>query len=213
MELDYAASIHAGAAKLGIGARKVRTRLPFDRMPDDPVAEPAPPTAAVPNPLVDPNLTKSLTADYEALKNDLEQATEFAAELQKELAGSKNDAAHFKQVFEKTQRDLAQLQDGIVALRKERHALANEAMRATALDLKLKTIAHERDSLLESLAETQRREEELVALIKTRDAQVAELTMQLMMLKEELREVKQRVLAAQTAPRVMKSAAAERVDE
>ena len=166
-----------------------------------------------PNPLVDPNLTKSLSADYEALKNDLEQANEFAADLQKELAGSKNDAAHFKQVFEKTQRDLAHLQDGIVALRKERHTLANEAMRATALDLKLKTIAHERDSLLESLGETQRREEELVALVKTRDTQVAELTMQLMMLKEELREAKRRTHVVQTAPRVVKSAAAERVNE
>ena len=183
-------------------------------MPDDPVAESAPPVApAAPNQLVDPNLSKSLSADYEAVKNDLEQANEFAADLQKELAGSKNDVAHFKQVFEKTQRDLAQLQDGIVALRKERHKLANEAMRATGLELKLKTLTHERDSLLESLGETQRREEELVALIKTRDTQVAELTMQLMMLKEDLREAKQRTLAAQTAPRVMKSAAAERVDE
>jgi septal ring factor EnvC (AmiA/AmiB activator) len=182
-------------------------------MPDDSVAEPALPATAEPNPFVDPNLSRSLSADYEALKNDLEQANEFAADLQKELAGSKNDVAHFRQVFEKTQRDLAQLQDGIVALRKERHKLANEAMRAMALDLKLKTIAHERDSLLESLGESQRREEELVALIKTRDAQVAELTMQLMMLKEELREAKRRTQAVQTAPRVVKSAAAERLNE
>jgi len=182
-------------------------------MPDDPVSEPAPPAVVEPNPLVDPNLTKSLSADYEALKNDLEQANEFAADLQKELAGSKNDAAHFKQVFEKTQRDLAHLQDGIVALRKERHALANEAMRAAALDLKLKTLAHDRDSLLESLGETQRREEELAALVKTRDTQVAELTMQLMMLKEELREAKRRTHVVQTAPRVVKSAAAERLNE
>ena len=180
---------------------------------DDPVAEPAPPAAAEPNPLVDPNLSRSLSADYEALRNDLEQANEFAGDLQKELAGSKNDVAHFKQVFEKTQKDLAQLQDGIVALRKERHKLANEAMRATALDLKLKTLGRERDSLLESLAESGRREEEALDLIRTRDSQVAELTMQLMMLKEELREAKKRTHAAQTAPRVMKSAAAERVNE
>ena len=181
-------------------------------MPDEPVAEPAPSAAVVPNPLVDPNLTRSLVADYEALKNDLEQANEFAGDLQKELAGSKNDAAHFKQVFEKTQRDLAQLQDGIVALRKERHSLANEAMRATALDLKLKTLTHERDSLLESLGESQRREEELAALVKTRDTQVAELTMQLMMLKEELREARQRNSAPPT-PRGLKSAAAERLND
>jgi hypothetical protein len=52
-----------------------------------------------------------------------------------------------------------------------------------------------------------------VSLIKTRDAQVAELTMQLMMLKEELREAKRRTHVVQTAPRVVKSAAAERVNE
>jgi chromosome segregation ATPase len=187
-------------------------------MPDDPASEASPTVIPQPSPLVDPNLTKSLTADYEALKNDLEQANEFAGDLQKELACSKNDVAHFKQVVEKTQSDLAQLQDGIVALRKERHKLANEAMRATALDLKLKAVAHERDGLLESLTESQRREEEAMALVKKRDAQVAELTMQLMMLKEDLREAKQQGLAAQIeivptppTPRGPKSAAAERI--
>jgi len=189
-------------------------------MPDDP-AEAPPTVIAQPNPLVDPNLTRALSADYEALKNDLEQANEFAVDLQKELAGSKNDVAHFKQVVEKTQRDLAQLQDGIVALRKERHKFANEAMRATALEMKLKAVAHERDGLLEKLGESQRREEESLALVKKRDGQIAELTMHLMMLKEELREAKQQALEAQaetvqTVPspsRGLKSAAAERLSD
>jgi chromosome segregation ATPase len=89
-------------------------------------------------PLTNPNLTANLRGDYEALKNDVEQAKMLAADFQQQLAGKSNEVAHLKQVFEKTARDLTNLQAGITALREERHRLANEAMRAVALEHRLK---------------------------------------------------------------------------
>lgn len=128
---------------------------------------------------VDPNITRNLTADYEALKNDLEQATIWAGELKSELAANKNDAAHFKQLFEKTSRDLEHMQQSIVALRKERHCLANEAMKASCLQMKLDVITKERDTLAMLLAKEQEK-----------DAQIVDLTMQLTILKNSMEQSK-----------------------
>ena len=98
-------------------------------------------------PLLNPNLSGTLTADYVALENDLVQAQELAADFQRQLAGKSNEHAQLKQIFEKTQADLAHLQEGIVELRAERHRLANEAMRATAFQAKLAMVTAERDRL------------------------------------------------------------------
>ena len=86
----------------------------------------------------DPRLTANLRGDYEALQNDFEQAQMLAADFKGQLAGKTNEVAHLKQVFEKAALDLANLQEGINALREERHRLANEAMRAVALEHRLK---------------------------------------------------------------------------
>jgi predicted nucleic acid-binding Zn-ribbon protein len=100
-----------------------------------------------PAPLTNPNLSANLRSEYEALLNDVEQANQLAAELQRQLSGKSNEVAEFKQLFEKTQRDLIHLQGSITELRQERHRLANEAMRAVAVDRKLVQVAAERDRL------------------------------------------------------------------
>ncbi len=93
-------------------------------------------------------LGATLNADYEALRNDLDQATGLASDFQRQLAGKSNEHALLKQLFEKTQKDLAHMQTGIMELREERHRLANEAMRAVALELRLKDACAARDLAL-----------------------------------------------------------------
>ena len=137
---------------------------------------------------VDPRITKSLGADLEALKNDLEQATDFAGELQNELAMNKNDAAHFKQLFQKTSEDLARMNESILALRRERHEFANEVMIARGQLAKWQRVADERD--------------EALATVQKRDTQVAELTMQIVLLKNSFRQMQETRSAQIVAKRV-----------
>lgn len=73
-------------------------------------------------------------ADYMALANDLAQAQSLAASLEIELSGKTNELANFKHVWERTQADLAKLERDIEELRKERHALANQAQRGQAYE-------------------------------------------------------------------------------
>lgn len=94
-------------------------------------------------------LGASLCADYEALRNDLDQAKDLAADFQRQLAGKSNELAHFKSLLQRTQEDFNRLEGHIEELRRERHRLANEAMRATALDAKV----HRREEEIERLKE------------------------------------------------------------
>ena len=163
-----------------------------------------------PENLVDPSISRGLRANYEALANDLEQANQFATERQNELAGKSNEYAHLKQLFDKAQSDLAHLHGGILALREERHKLANSVMRMNGLELRLKMLSEEREQLVSALRETQRREKVATDTLNTRDAHIAELTMQVMLLKEELRHAQARAAEGQAGHRTLKSAAAER---
>ena len=95
-----------------------------------------------------PALGRAVSADLEALKNDVEQAQALANEYQTQLAGKSNDYAEMKMLFEKTRDDLLNLKAGVEQLRHERHQLANEAMKAAALELKVARLMKERDSLL-----------------------------------------------------------------
>lgn len=92
-------------------------------------------------------LGSTVSADLEALKNDVEQAREMACEYQRQLAGKSNDHALLKSLFEKTRDDLVHLHSGIAQLRAERHQFANDAMKATALEMKLERMTRERDQL------------------------------------------------------------------
>lgn len=126
-------------------------------------------------------LGTSVSADLEALKNDVEQARELACEYQRQLAGKSNDHALLKSLFEKTRNDLVQLHQGIAQLREERHRFANDAMKAMALEVKLERVTRERDQL----------QNEADALRKIRagegDERVAQLTRELERLRRELR--------------------------
>jgi len=141
------------------------------------------PAEAAPSPrLVNPNLSGSLTADHEALKNDLLQAQDLAADFQRQLAGKSNEYAQLKQIIEKTTQDLEHLQAGIVELRAERHRLANEAMRAVAFEAKLTKVTSERDRLridLEVVRQAMARKlDEMTTQLRQRDRRIAELVIE-----------------------------------
>jgi chromosome segregation ATPase len=190
--------------------------MPLPKLPPAPVPAPAPkPVAALrPTESIDPNLTSRLRADYEALKNDVQQANEWAADLQKELAGKNEEFAHFKRLFDKAQTDLAQLNEGIVSLRQERHRLANEAMRATGLEMQLGRAAQECEQLKHELTECKTRELRAAETLRERDRQVAELTMELMTAKEALADAKRRLAEPRRGPhRKPKTAQVIRFDE
>jgi chromosome segregation ATPase len=121
-----------------------------------------------------PTLSATLAADYEALKNDLREANEMTAALQRELAGKSNEFALLRQVFEKTRSDLEKLQSGIGALRAERHGLANDLMRTGALEEDLAAVTAERDGLRNILEKRQIQIRELTVKLNQAVAALAE---------------------------------------
>src|SRR3954470_15918055 len=96
-------------------------------LPTSELVVPVPPQLDITQ--TDPMLSAQLRANCEALRNDLEQAQGLASDFQAQLNGKSNEAAHFKQVLEKTQQNLERLQSDILRLREERHSLANDVMR------------------------------------------------------------------------------------
>ena len=119
--------------------------------PPPPPPAPAAQTQAA-SPLTNPNLSAALRLEYDALLHDMRRVQEMCADFQRQLEGKSHEADEFKDLFAKTQSDLFQLQDSITELREERHRLANEAMRATALSRKLLDVTAERDRLLAEIA-------------------------------------------------------------
>ncbi len=177
-------------------------------MPDD-ITGPSPSFSPGEKTTVDPRITKSLGADYEALKNDLDQANEFVGELQREVSFTKNDAAHFKHLFEKTRLDLEHMQESILALRRERHQFANEVMKARCWEAKVQMTADERDALLKTNGEIRSELEKARAEIGSKEAQVAELTMQVMLFKNTFRQ-NQQTRAAEMVAKDVETAFIER---
>jgi predicted RNase H-like nuclease (RuvC/YqgF family) len=145
-------------------------------------------------------LGTSVSADLEALKNDVEQARELACEYQRQLAGKSNDHALLKSLFEKTRDDLVHLHKGIAELREERHRFANEAMKATALEMKLERMTRERDQL----------QNEVQALRNIRageaDERVGQLTRELERLRRESQPSAQPTVSPKAAPKVTRTA-------
>lgn len=118
------------------------------------MAAPQPPSG---NPAFrNPHLTATINADSEALRNDLEQARELAAEYQRQLASKTNDYGELSRVFQKTMEDFAHLQGAVAELREERHRLANAAMRGAAFERQLKVVTDERNRLIHELHELKR---------------------------------------------------------
>lgn len=156
---------------------------------------------------VNPNLTASLRADYDALQNDLHQANELAVDFQRQLAGKSNEVAHLKQLLNKTQRDLSHLQQNILELRDERHRLANECMRMAASEAKLEEVTAERNRLHNEMASLRKGltdgAEEHVRRNRERDAQVMRLTAEVQSLKQQLVNARDAAAAAQAAAATM----------
>jgi chromosome segregation ATPase len=124
--------------------------------------QPAPETAAprIDPSLTNPNLSGKLQAECEALRNDLQQAQELAADFQRQLASKSNEVATMKHFFERTRDHLMKLQNSIKELRQERHRLANEVMHAAAVEKKLTA---ERDLLRDDLQLLQAKEKLLTS--------------------------------------------------
>lgn len=165
-----------------------------------------PPAPEVPAPrLVNPTLSGTLAADHAALQNDLLQAQELAMDFQRQLAGKSNEYAQLKQILEKTQTDLSHLQEGIVELRAERHRLANEAMRATAFELKLGKVTAERDRVrneIEVMREAMARKiDELTIQLRERDRKVAELVIDMVGLRQAAEEARNGKGSTSATPR------------
>ena len=158
------------------------------------VMTPAPESESVPvsesrPPLTNPNLTATLTMELEALKNDFEQANELTSAYQQQLAGKSNELATTKILFEKTKADIAHLQTSIQELRAERHRLANQVMKATALEAKCASLTTERDRLKDHLLALQQSltaaAEEVTRCVGERESQIEWFTLQLQMLKQQ----------------------------
>ena len=153
-----------------------------------------PTLAAVPASPVNPSLGAAVSQDYEAVQSDLQNANELAAKLESQLAGKSKEALHLRFLFDQTKTHLAHMQDGILAMRKERHKLANEAMRAMGLDIMLKRVMAERDRLkteLDGVLEGIAAEKTAQPLrFDKRDHQIAELTFELVKLRTEVTELR-----------------------
>ncbi len=152
------------------------------------------PSATVPAPPVNPGLGAALSQDYDAVQSDLQHANELAASLESKLAGKSKEVLHLRFLFDQTKTHLAHMQDGIIAMRKERHKLANEAMRAMGLDIMLKRVTAERDRLkieLDGVLEGIAAEKAAQPLrFDKRDHQIAELTFELVKLRAEVADLR-----------------------
>jgi len=134
-----------------------------------------------PQPHSDPSHT--LLGDYEALHAAVPQGDALTMDFRQHGAGRSDELAVLQQVFANAQHDLVQLHRNIAELRQERHQLANQAMRAMALDRKLAEVTAERDrlraegqamrdGLMASAAEAAKRKRET-------DAQIARMALEL----------------------------------
>lgn len=141
------------------------------------------PSMATVPPLPNSDLSQALLGDYEALHAAVHQGNALAADFRQHDTGHSNELAVLQQVFEKAQRELGQLHRSIAELRQERHQLANQAMRAMALERKLAEVTAERDrlraegqamrdGLIASSADAARRKRET-------DAQIARMALEL----------------------------------
>lgn len=98
-------------------------------------------------PLTDRELSATLADDYEALQEHVQRVHMLAVDLQQQSPGRSNEVAVLSDLLSKAQKDLKRLKGSIARLRQERHRLANEAMRALALDRRLTEMTIERDRL------------------------------------------------------------------
>ena len=150
--------------------------------------------AAEPLP-INPNLGASLGENYEILQDDLRQVNEVAAGLNEELAGKSKQLRHLSFLIEQAKAHLGHMRDGIIAMRKERHKLANSVQGAPVMEKMLSRVTAERDQLRNELnrildghaiEDSQKAQREL--RFDKRDYQIAEMTFELTTLRQAAAE-------------------------
>ena len=155
---------------------------------DSQVAEPLP---------ISPNLGASLGENYEILQDDLRQVNEAAAGLNEEVAGKSKQLRHLSFLIEQAKAHLGHMNDGIIAMRKERHKLANSVLGAPVMEKMLSRVTAERDQLRNQLnrildghaiEDAQKAQREL--RFDKRDYQIAEMTFELTTLRQEVAELR-----------------------
>jgi len=142
-------------------------------------------------------LSAALREDGAAVQEDLRQANELAANLGAQLAGKSKELLHLKFLLEQMKSNFGHLQDSVVAMRAERHTLANECMRAQALDVVVARLTADRDRLkneldgvLEGLAAEHAEKAQQGLRFDKRDHMIAELTFELINLRKEVADLR-----------------------
>lgn len=153
-------------------------------------------------PVIDRSLGAALQEDSAAVLGDLQKATEVVAHLPSDSVSQTRLITHLKRLLQESSARFGHLQESITALRKERHRLANEAMRWQGLEIMMKRITAERDQLkaerdgiLQALADEAAKKHAL--RFDPRDVQVVELTVQAVNLKRELAETQRQLIELQ----------------
>ena len=148
------------------------------------------------SPLV-PNLGPTLGEECETLQDNLRQVNEVAAGLNEELAGKSKQLKHLSFLIEQARAHLGHMRDSIAVMRKERHKLANAVMAAPMVSQMLSRVTAERDKLRNELnriheshapGEPEKAQNEM--RFDKRDQQIAELTFELVTLRQQMAEVR-----------------------
>jgi chromosome segregation ATPase len=142
-------------------------------------------------------LSAALREDGDAVQEDLRQANELAANLEAQLAGKSKELMHLKFLLEQMKSNFGHLQDSVVLMRKERHKLANDSMRAQGLEIMVTRLTAERDRLkneldgvLEGLAAEHAEKAQQGLRFDKRDHMIAELTFELITLRKEVADLR-----------------------
>lgn len=119
-----------------------------DKPPDTTSASRPPrPDSSIPAPLSSNRGVAVVQADYLALANDLDQAHALTSTLELQLSGKANELAQLKMLWERTRGDMRKFEQDIEALRKERHALANQVQNGLAAEHLLQKLKREHEQL------------------------------------------------------------------
>ena len=162
---------------------------------------------AAPNQSVNPSLSAALKEGGDAVRDDLRQAKDLTAELEVQLAGRSKELLHLKFLLEQTKAHFGHMQDSVTAMRAERHKLANEAMKAQGLEIMLARMTAERDRLkselegvLEGLATENALKEQQSLRFDKRDKMIAELTFEVVTLRQEVADLRRMNAPVAPAP-------------
>jgi predicted RNase H-like nuclease (RuvC/YqgF family) len=110
-----------------------------------------PQPAATPAPKAERLAVSVYQAAQEALKNDLQQARELAADYEFHLARKTNELAELRRESEAAFSELARLRGEVSELRHERLQLANEVARIAGLEFRLKRATEDKEILRNEL--------------------------------------------------------------